>query len=93
MRSLLPAVVCSALFLCVAGAATAALVDPTLIPDGTYVVLVEKVVDSAHIVVKMDNGMETTFAADGVDFGDVKPDQKLKISVVRGKIPVFRVAS
>jgi hypothetical protein len=41
----------------------AALVDPSLIPDGDYKVTIEKVVDNKHIVVRMDNGIESEIPA------------------------------
>jgi len=70
-------------------AASAALVDPALVPDGTYVCKVEKVQDAQHLLVMMQNGVETTLIAQGVDFGKVKPNQTLKISLVKGKVPVY----
>ncbi len=70
--------------------AFAATVDSSLIPDGTYTVKVEKVVDSQHITVMMPNGMETTLAAKGaVSFSKVKPNSNVKISVVKGQVPVY----
>jgi hypothetical protein len=84
------AVVVAALFLHAPHQVEAAVIDASLIPDGTYVVVVEKIVDNTHILVKMDNGQEAVFQGDGVDFGGIKPDQRLKVSVVRGKIPVYR---
>jgi len=44
-------------------ASLAAAVDPSMIPDGTYVVKVEKVEDPAHLLVMMQNGVETTLVA------------------------------
>ena len=71
---------------------SAASVDATLVPDGTYVVKVEKVQDSQHVMVLMDNGVETTLTAQGsVDFSKVKPNATIKISVIKGRVPVFAV--
>ncbi len=70
----------------------AATVSASLIPDGTYVVKVEQVQDSQHLTVKMDNGMETTLAATGsVNFGKVKANDTIKVSLIRGKVPVFAI--
>lgn len=73
-------------------AAVANTVDASLVPDGTYVVKVEKVMDAQHMMVRMDNGIETTLAAKGgIDFLKIKSNDTVQISVVQGKIPVFKV--
>ena len=75
-----------------APAVASAAVDASLIPDGTYVVKVEKVDDAQHVTVVMNNGIETTLPAAGtINFGAVKANQTIKISVVKGKVPVFAV--
>ncbi|MDQ2871997.1 MAG: hypothetical protein M3R35_02580 [Candidatus Eremiobacteraeota bacterium] len=67
-------------------------VEASLIPDGTYIVKVERVPDSQHLVVKMDNGIETTLGAKGsVNFSKVKPNDSVKLSVTGGKVPVYVV--
>jgi hypothetical protein len=67
-------------------------VDASLVPDGTYVVKVEKVTDAQHMTVRMDNGIETTLAAKGsVDFLKVKTNDTVQISVVQGKVPVYKI--
>ncbi len=67
-------------------------VEASLIPDGTYIVKVEKVPDSQHILVKMDNGIETTLSAKGsVNFSKVRPNDSVKLSVTGGKVPVYLV--
>lgn len=72
--------------------AQAAMVDSSLVPDGTYVVKVEKVEDASHAVVMMQNGVETTLIATGaVDFSKVKANSTIKVSVVKGKVPVFAI--
>lgn len=72
--------------------AAPAAVDASLIPDGTYVVKVEKVDDAQHVTVMMNNGIETTLPATGsVNFAAVKANQSIKISVVKGKVPVFAI--
>ncbi len=67
-------------------------VDASLVPDGTYVVKVERVMDAQHVTVRMDNGIETTLAAKGsVDFLKVKTNDTMQISVVQGKVPVYKI--
>ena len=71
-------------------AALATTVDSSLIPDGTYVVKVEQVQDTQHLTVKMDNGMETVLSATGtVSFNKVKANDTIKVSLIKGKVPVF----
>lgn len=70
----------------------AATVDPGLIPDGTYVVKVEKVQDAQHLLVVMQNGVETTLIArSNIDFNRVKANDTLKISLIKGIVPVYAV--
>lgn len=77
-------------FLVAPAAALATTVDASLIPDGTYVVKVEQVPDAQHVTVKMDNGMEATLAASGsVSFGKVKANDTIKVSLIKGKVPVY----
>jgi translation initiation factor IF-1 len=72
--------------------ALATTVSASLIPDGTYVVKVEQVPDAAHVTVKMDNGMETTLTAAGsVNFSKIKANDTIKVSLIKGKVPVYAV--
>jgi len=72
--------------------AQAASVSASLIPDGTYTATVEKVNDLQHITVKMSNGIETTLeATSSVTFSKLKADDTIKLSVIAGKVPVFKV--
>ncbi len=66
-------------------------VDASLIPDGTYTVKVEKIVDSKHVQVTMDNGTETTLPGgrDSVDFTKVKVGDQLKLSLIKGSVMVY----
>lgn len=66
-------------------------IDASLIPDGTYTVKVEKVTDSKHIQVTMDNGAETVLAAgrDSVDFGKIKAGDSVKLSLIKGNVMVY----
>ena len=67
-------------------------VEASLVPDGTYTVKVEKVADPQHIMVRMDNGLETMLTAKGaVDFGKIKANDMVTISVVQGKVPVYKI--
>ncbi len=72
--------------------ACAATIDASLIPDGTYVVKVEKVQDAQHATVMMDNGAETTLTATGsADFSKIKANSTIKVSVIKGKVPVYAI--
>lgn len=69
-------------------AAFAGTVDASLIPDGTYVVKVEKIPDSAHALVVMNNGLETTLTATGaVSFGKVKANARSRSLSSGAKCP------
>lgn len=61
------------------------------IPDGTYTVKVERVVDPKHVLVTLDNGNETTLGAgrDTVDFAKVQQNDQLKVSLISGAVMVF----
>lgn len=74
-------------------AATAGTVDASLIPDGTYTATVEKVVDDKHMLVKMNNGMETTLTTDrsNVDFSKAKANDNIKLSLIKGMVAVYIV--
>ena len=67
-------------------------VEASLVPDGTYTVKIEKVADSQHMMVRMDNGIETMLSAkSGIDFSKIKPNDTVMVSVVQGKVPVFKI--
>jgi hypothetical protein len=86
---LIPACILAALF---PAMASAAVVDATLVPDGTYTVKVEKVQDAQHALVMMQNGVETVLVAQGsADFSKVKANDTIKVSIVKGKVPVLAV--
>lgn len=71
--------------------AAAAVVDAAQIPDGTYTVKVEKVVDPKHVLVLLENGNETTLGAgrDTVEFSKVQPNDQLKLSLIKGTVMVY----
>jgi hypothetical protein len=92
MRTVLAGVLCAAA-VAAPSVASASALDASLVPDGTYVVKVERVDDAQHVTVMMQNGVETTLAAasNGVDFSKVKANETLKISLIKGKVPVYIV--
>jgi hypothetical protein len=71
--------------------AMAASIDPSLIPDGTYTVKVDKVIDAKHIVVTMDNGTQATLSGGrpSVDFTRVKNGDQVKLSLIKGEVMVY----
>lgn len=81
----------AAAILAIPSVALAAQIDATLIPDGTYTVKIEKVIDNKHIQAAMDNGSEATLSAgrDNVDFGKVKAGDTVKLSLIQGKVMVY----
>jgi type 1 fimbria pilin len=93
VRKLLPLLALIAAFAAPAAAMAGNTVDPTLIPDGTYNATVEKVVDNKHVTVKLDNGMEATVTTNrpNVDFGKVKPNDQIKMSLIKGLVAVYIV--
>ncbi len=72
-------------------AALAASIDASLIPDGTYSVKVEKILDASHIAVAMDNGSETTLTSGRptVDFSKIKANDQIKCSIIKGSVMVY----
>lgn len=69
----------------------AATIEASLIPDGTYTVKVERVIDSKHMLVTMDNGAETTLSAgrESVDFSKCKQNDQVKLSLIKGSVMVY----
>ena len=72
-------------------AVLAASIDASLIPDGTYTVKVNKIIDAKHMDVSMDNGSEATLstARDSVDFSKIKPGDQVKLSLIKGQVMVY----
>ena len=91
MKRTIPALALLVSCLAAPFAASAATVDASLIPDGTYTVKVEKIVDPKHILVLMDNGSETTLGAgrDSVDFSKIHPNDSIKLSLIKGNVMVY----
>jgi hypothetical protein len=75
----------------VPAAALATSIDSSLIPDGTYTVKIDQIVDSKHVKVTMDNGADTTLSAgrDSVDFTKVKVGDSVKLSLIKGQVMVY----
>lgn len=71
--------------------ASAAMIDPSLVPDGTYTGKVEKYVDPSHLVVAMQNGTETTLVPSSGVFSNVKVNDTIKFSLIQGKVRVYVV--
>jgi hypothetical protein len=72
-------------------AVQAALVDPALIPDGEYKVLVEKVVDSKHLIVKMDNGIESQVpASKTLTFDGAAASKTAHLFIYKGVVITFK---
>lgn len=72
-------------------AVLAATIDASLIPDGTYTVKVNKIIDAKHIDVSMDNGSEATLSTgrDSVDFSKIKAGDQVKLSLIKGQVMVY----
>jgi len=71
--------------------ASAAPVDASLIPDGTYSGKVEKVIDAKHVLVKLENGMEAQLSTDrpNVDFSKLSANDDIKMSIIKGEVRVY----
>ena len=76
--------------LIVPAAAMAATVDPSLIPDGTYNGVIEKVIDNKHVLVKLENGMEAQITTNRpqVAFSDCKDSGSIKMTLIKGMVAV-----
>ncbi len=72
-------------------ASYASMVEATLIPDGSYLVKVEKIVDPTHITVALvHSGLESTLESTGsAHFDAIKVNDMLKVSIIKGKVPVY----
>jgi hypothetical protein len=80
------------LFGCLTTAAvSAATINAASLPDGTYTVTVQRVIDSKHVLVTLDNGTQTTLAAgrETVDFSKVKENDQIKLSLIKGSVMVY----
>lgn len=66
-------------------------VDSSLIPDGTYTVRIDKIVDAQHMVIVMQNAVKTEVVANrsSMDFTKLKSNADVKLSLGKGKVLVF----
>lgn len=72
-------------------AARAALVAPALIPDGEYKVTIERVIDDKHIVVRMDNGIESELpASKTLTFGGAAASKNAHLFIYKGVVITFK---
>lgn len=72
-------------------AATAAVVAPSAIPDGTYTGKVVRVIDAKHVDLMLDNGDESTLPSGRsyVDFSKLQANDQVKVSIISGSVMVF----
>ena len=68
------------------------LTDASLIPDGTYTVKIDKVIDAQHMIVVMQNSVKTEVTAvrPTMDFSALKPNASVMMSLGKGKVLVFK---
>jgi len=68
-----------------------AVTNPAQIPDGTYTGVVQKVLDSKDIVVKLSNGSQATLKTtrDNVDFSKCQTNEKIRFSLISGTVAVY----
>jgi hypothetical protein len=61
------------------------------LPDGTYTAVVQKVIDTKDVVVKLSNGTQATLktAKDNVDFTKCQTNQTIRFSVINGLVAVY----
>lgn len=71
--------------------ASAATVDASLIPDGTYKGKIEKVIDAKHVLVKLENGMESELSTtrSNVDFSKLAANDSIQMSIIKGEVRVY----
>jgi len=72
-----------------------AAVKPVPLADGTYTAVVEKVLDTKRVVVKLSNGAEATLATarENVDFSKCQTNQQIKFSLINGLVAVYAPVS
>lgn len=67
------------------------LVKSTLIPDGTYTVHVDMIVDAKNMVVKLDNGLETSLTTnrDNISFDRLAAHDTVRVTLTKGMVIVL----
>ncbi len=65
--------------------------NPAQLPDGTYTAVVQKVLDTKDVVVKLSNGSQATLKTnkDNVDFTKCQTNQSIRFSVINGLVAVY----
>jgi ABC-type Fe3+-hydroxamate transport system substrate-binding protein len=76
-------------------ASSPATVKPVQMADGTYTAIVEKVLDTKRVVVKLSSGAEATLttARENVDFSKCQTNQQIRFSVINGLVAVYAPVS
>ncbi len=61
------------------------------LPDGTYTAVVQKVLDTKDVVVKLSNGAQATLKTnkDNVDFTKCQTNESIRFSVINGLVAVY----
>ena len=70
------------------GEALAAKIAATLLPDGLYTVVVERVADGEHMTVRMETGLEVDLkaASHTVTFSPATANARVSIYIVEGEV-------
>ncbi len=65
--------------------------NPAQLPDGPYTAVVQKVLDTKDIVVKLSNGSQATLKTtkDNVDFTKCQTNESIRFSVINGLVAVY----
>lgn len=68
-----------------------AVANPAQLPDGTYTGVVQKVLDTKDVVVKLSNGSQATLKTnkDNVDFTKCQTNETIRFSVINGLVAVY----
>ena len=68
-----------------------AVTNPAQLPDGTYTAVVQKVIDTKDVLVKLSNGSQATLKTvkDNVDFTKCQTNQTIRFSVINGLVAVY----
>jgi len=71
--------------------ARTAVTNPAQLPDGTYTAVVQRVLDTKDIVVKLSNGTQATLKTnkDNVDFSKCQTNEPIRFSVINGLVAVY----
>jgi hypothetical protein len=83
-----PLATAALLFALSTAVASAAKIDASLVPDGLYTAVIEKVADGAHMTVKMENGVEVDLrpAKHTVVFTSAMENTRVKLYIMQGEV-------